>query len=254
MEILITGGIGDYFTLDAFMTEEVRKNITCIYYATPQAPHIINLAKTVMPKVKNINLTNNSHVFYRKEEVTQYLKYRRTILPEEWNKVIDYSINAVFPILRSNDYQESSFLKTKLADISKFDLPKSYALICPASTNHQPGRNFASWDWTNLLPTIKKGVVLFKGPHYKCPKNHKLIDFTNKTNLLESIEILKGASEYIGVDSCLSVLATKLPIAVMVKSKNKWLYEWSHIYFAPKNHKIIIDSIPTPPTPIVKLL
>jgi ADP-heptose:LPS heptosyltransferase len=71
-----------------------------------------------------------------------------------------------------------------------------------------------------------------------------LINLNQQTDLIVSIEILKGAKGYIGVDSCLSVLAAKLfDEHLFVKSTDRHLLRWKHVYYAPKKNFDFIGSV-----------
>ena len=80
-----------------------------------------------------------------------------------------------------------------------------------------------------------KAVVLNVGNDF-IPTDDVIINLNNQTNFLESIEILKKGSGYLGVDSSLSVLATKLfPVSnLYVKSQNHHLQNFKHIYYMPQ--------------------
>ena len=46
---------------------------------------------------------------------------------------------------------------------------------------------------------------------------------------------MRKAVGYIGIDSCLSVIASKLPYEIMkIKTINQHLIKWKHVYYAPK--------------------
>lgn len=261
--ILITGGIGDFITLESFMLESERKSIESIFYAT-RAQKIIQEISQSLPSFPNLK----NHIilwddfsqrfsFASKNEVITALatKSRKITNNTERNKserlftllkdITDYSINAIFreiPNLRP--YNNSSLLIHKIADISKFSLPKDFFIICPYTPNDRrnPRRDFDKKDWNIILTFLEKikipGVVLNIGNDY-IPESQYIINMTNASNFCESVEILKLAKGYFGIDSSLSVLAAKLfnEPNLVIKSNNNHCYINKHIYYAPHNRK-----------------
>lgn len=102
-------------------------------------------------------------------------------------------------------------------------------------------RYFTQHEWNSVLNFLKtkgiKGVVLNIGNDF-VPNSPYVVNLTNKTTICESIEILKNSKGYIGVDSCLSVLAARLfdNNNLYIKSNNKHLYDWKHVYYHPKTN------------------
>jgi ADP-heptose:LPS heptosyltransferase len=66
------------------------------------------------------------------------------------------------------------------------------------------------------------------------------IDLSGKTSIEESIEILKACHGYIGIDSFLSIVASKIFTSndVIIKSNNKHAYNWENIYWYPFTSKL----------------
>ena len=164
------------------------------------------------------------------------------LMPENPKEIRDLGIGLVFPRIKSGEftYNNSSFLKHNLAQISNFDLPEKYLCICPFSTDKRIStRDFDSNDWHECVKFLKKtklkGVVLNEGFDVvpECPE---LINLSNKCDLSESVEILKSSVGYVGIDSCLSVLAAKLFQGdfLIVKTRNDHCFRFADCYFAPK--------------------
>ena len=63
------------------------------------------------------------------------------------------------------------------------------------------------------------------------------INLSGKTSIEESIEILKACNGYIGIDSFLSVFATKIfdKNNVIIKCYNKHGDIWKNVYWYPFN-------------------
>jgi ADP-heptose:LPS heptosyltransferase len=169
------------------------------------------------------------------------LKTNRKTIPLGLKEAGDYSIRLKFNdyILGHTEYTDSSFLKHTLCDVSKFVLPENYALICPYSNDKRIiGRDFDEQDWSGCTAILKRlgldGVVINDNDEF-VPEG--LTNLSCQTSILESVEILKKSKAYIGVDSCLSVLAAKLfkQPNLLIKCKNQQCYDNAMCYFAPHN-------------------
>lgn len=253
--ILITGGIGDFMALESFFTPEQRVMLEGIFYATRAVDSIQSLMKSLpnYPNLRNHVVLwrdfNHFFAFNNKEEVLSALgraggedvasRGRRNRWLQLLSQTNDYSIQKKFHLTTLKPFSGSSFISHKLADVSRFNL-KDYYVICPYSKDKRIGtRDFKRKDWTAAINIVKmlrsKGVVLNQGEE-EVPPNPNLINLSNQTTLQESIEILKGSKGYIGIDSCLSVLAAQLfsPPNLIIKSVNGHCYNNKHIYYAPK--------------------
>ncbi len=245
--VFISGGIGDTFAVESFLTDDERENISTIYYAT-------NKQKTIELLFKS--LKNYEHIvvwddfskfwcFFFKDQCLNTLicnSKKLENIPDDFIRSKDLSISIIFDQVKKGlrQYNQSSFIKNKLTDISKFNLKYNYFVISPYSSDKRVvDRDFNFRDWANCLSYLKKtntkGVVLNDG-NESIPKDNQLIDLSKKTNILEAIEILKQAKGYIGIDSSISVLASKLFNFqyLHIKSKNKHLYDCASCYYAPQ--------------------
>jgi ADP-heptose:LPS heptosyltransferase len=250
--VLFTGGIGDVLALECFMPEQQKQRIHTIYYATRAAKSLIELFKSsgVFPALKRqICLWEDFSEFfaiYTKAECSYILDNP----PEDWAETSDWSMVPKFQEIELGyyEYNYSGFLVNRLAIIDQH-LPKNYIVIAPVSGNdpRRPNRNFNEEDWKGTLEYLNqcdmKGVVL-GSDECSVPNDEKLINLNRKTDLIVSFEILKLAKGYIGVDSCLSVLASKLfDEHLFVKSTDKHLLRWKHVYYAPKKDFSFIGSV-----------
>lgn len=158
--------------------------------------------------------------------------------------VRDYSIWRYFLQIgrKQREYRGSDLLRYRLASLDRFDLPKRFAVV-QASTpqnfrSHQQIRNYTPKDWINTIARLERldllGVVLNDRPE-DVPQSDHLRNLTGQTTLQESFEMVKQCEAYIGIDSCLSVLAAqRLPLdKLMVRSQNDHLLTWRKVYFAP---------------------
>lgn len=215
--------------------------------------------------VEHINIHNGSTEDDWKLRVARYQRWGRIL-----EDVTDYSIAMIFSQCNEHQrpYTGSSVLNHQIADISRFCLPGNsefpqrpenqhrlshllslgelpaplkFHIICPYTINDRrnSNRDFNQQDWEFLLNYLTKiksfGVVLNLGAD-TIPQHPLIIDLSNQTTFCESVEILKQAKGYIGIDSCLSVLAAKMFLYpnLMVKSHNDHCYMWASVYFAPQ--------------------
>jgi hypothetical protein len=247
--ILLTGGVGDIITVEYLMTDEERESISCICYAT-RAMHTCQELFNSVPTFPNLKSQvtlwkdfKRLFGFHDKESLIERLQsYKKEDLQmkigELENLVDDYSISRIF--YQNRSYTYSSFIRYKIAEINKFQLPEKYYCICPYSINDKRDsrRDYDEKDWKNTLTILKnlniKGVVLNQGKDI-IPQDESLINLSNQTNIKEAIEITKRCSGYIGIDSALSVIATKVCVAenLIIKSLNAHLYRWAHLYYHP---------------------
>lgn len=242
-KIFITGGIGDVLTLESFFSDQQRAALETIYYATSKHVPIANIFKHLpnYPKLTNhIVVWDDFSSFWAFCSKDEYLSRCRQFHKEINQGVMssgDFSIAAKFSTL--DVYNKSSVLEFPIAKIERFALPAQYFVLCPYSTDKRlKVRDFDAEDWLNTLKLLQdrglQGVIINAGKDI-IPENKSIINLNNKTTILESIEILKKSQGYIGVDSCLSVLAAKLFAYpnLLVKSVNEHLYRWKHLYYAP---------------------
>lgn len=231
--ILFTGGIGDILALEPFLDDIRLSEIQSISYATKISPIIQETISTVfgLDVNKYTDLWHDFNIkdrFYYKKELESYINC-------SLDNTEDWSILTVFPQIerREKTYCYSRFLDMKLADIS---LDYDYCVVVPDSTNDSPDRGFTPEEWEYVRMECSrrgwKAVVLRTNGE---PVPEWCVDLTGQTTLSESIELLKGAKGYLGIDSCLSVLAAKLPLILFrVKTVNLHLLRWKHIYYAPR--------------------
>ncbi len=159
-------------------------------------------------------------------------------LTPEFLEAEDYGILTVFPKLKPEDYNGSSFLKNTLCNLD-VSLPELFFVICPYGTGKHENRNFNPQDWSIVVDFLKKrnltGIIL-NDRIQSVAIHDNLVDLSGKTSLLEAIEILKRAAGYIGVDSSLSVLAAKLFATenIVIKTTNMHVTQWQRVYYAPQ--------------------
>lgn len=228
-KVLITGGIGDWFTIQSFLP--LKTEIKKIYFATRAFDILCPYISFFYPKVEMISLWNDWRIrdcWYQKAEFDD--------IPEDWEEVKDLSILRFFPEVRQGiwKYQGLKLLDTNI----NFDLPEKFITVVPDSGNKYGDRDFNENDWKELINFLNKndlfGVVLRKSRN-PIKKHDKIIDLSNITDLKESLAIMQKSIGYVGIDSCLSVIATKLDYKILIiKTNNKHLMDYKDVYYIPK--------------------
>jgi ADP-heptose:LPS heptosyltransferase len=240
---LITGGIGDFFALESHLTDEIRQNLVGVIFATRAARAIQELLQQLAPRVfprlvmfEDVarDFAYDRYTFHSVPEVAEAIKR-----PNLLGNVEDWSIGREFDRIAKGQlaFTGSSFLKHQLADISGLALPRRYTVIHPVTANEErQARNFILEDWRWVFDHVTADIVVVGNETVGVPYNARIIDLTGKTTLAESIEILKGAAGFVGVASCLSVLAAQLfpPEQLRVKGPGENVQRNRAVYFAPQ--------------------
>lgn len=232
--ILLTGGIGDVFAVEGMMTPGERDALESVCYACP-AGAIIRMAFRRLPNYPRLRshvlLRTGRRVFHSLPKV----RLRGYVVPEGTE---DWSIGAIFP--QQRPYSGSSFTRHKLTGLrTRLRAPGPYVVIQPVSSwGRWPERDFDGDDWQCAKAFLEAkglfGVILNQHgsplPNWPC-----LIGWQGITTLAESIELMKGAQGYLGIDSCLSVLAAKLfPVTrLAVKGTRAHIYQNAWAYYQP---------------------
>jgi hypothetical protein len=226
---LITGGVGDFLAIEPFI---LRNNhaLTTIYLATNGHHEIGALIRRTYPKLQIRNIISNfpkdRYCFLSKEDVRQFFQSRHLALPEYYETCHDYSIGHIFPKIKNKSYkfQGSSYVENNLANLDKYNLPKQFAAIVTASTRDKSkvsgGRNLNSEEIDHIVKTTEMPLVCV---FCQCDSPHPGITHHRFSPIFDSIEIVKRADAYFGVDSCLSVIAgyTLPSNKIFIKSINQ---------------------------------
>jgi hypothetical protein len=161
----------------------------------------------------------------------------------DFDNVEDWSIGKIFPDLNSViKFNNSSFISYELCNISRFNLPKEYTVICPY-TGQDHIRSMNEFEIDSICSKYENVVILGKNCKIK---NCSAINLINKTSLLESIEIVKQSKRYYGIDSFLSVVASMSNKDITVKSSSIFLDAYKNIYYGNRDdYSFIRESIPT---------
>jgi len=245
--VFLTGGIGDVIAVESFLSDWDRENIRTIFYATKKHQYIIDLFGSLnnFKKLKNHIVAwedfSKFLCFFSLEDFLIKTKSNQKKIPIAIKKSRDLSIAKIFNEIKKNKlkYNQSSFLKYKLASIEKINLPDDFYVILPYTTDKRIDRDFSNSDWNECIQILRNrnkiGVVL-NSEYDKVPKEDCLLNLSGKTNIIESIEILKLSSGFMGIDSWLSVLASKLfeDDDIQIKSINQHCLSNAYCYYAPK--------------------
>lgn len=232
--LLVTGGIGDAIAVEGQLTPAERERVTTVYYAAPAAAEISALWKALpnYPRLtRHVVLPTGSATLYERAEVERVVGRMLPALG-----VRDLSIRKQFPLARP--YTGSSLLLKTLAAVDVPDRP--YAVVVPHSTWFAPaGRAFDDGDWSRLFAALERhdlvGVVLCRD-RVPVPRHPRLVDRQGELSILQSVEVVKRASGYLGIDSWCSVLAAKLFPACRLSIKSTWAHGWENrlSYWAPR--------------------
>lgn len=240
-KLFITGGVGDFFTLESFLTTKEIESVTVVYQMGYRPPSVEPLAEIVFP-----NLKHYCYFWHCLDSKNATWSLQGTLARKM--KAVDPSIcilpcNVLFSAIKSNcrQFQGSIFLSNKMAAVDNLQLPLEYAFINPHTVNATGAwsfRTFEKTEWGHVIRYLQqenlKGVVVGLDC-LNIPQDDSLIDLNNSTTLLEAIEILKGSKAYVGIDSAFSVLAAQLfpKEQLYVRSRSSWCYQNLPVYFAP---------------------
>lgn len=260
-QVFLSGGIGDVFAVESFLSDRDREQMTTIHYGTSKREPIAKLWSALpnYPRLKDHNTLwddfSNFWCFFSLQDCIFKMDRARMAQPPKLRAVRDLSIIPFFDKIKRGEvpYNNSSFISHTVADAGRFKLPDRYVAICPFSNDKRlKSRDFNGNDWTECLKFLKKvnaqGVVLNAGDD-QVPTAPDLINLNNGTDILEAVEILKRGVGYIGIDSALSVLAAKLFLApsLMIKSNNEHCYHNLQCYYAPhSDFSFVVRNIKCP--------
>jgi ADP-heptose:LPS heptosyltransferase len=245
--IFLSGGLGDVFAIESFLSSDMRKKLNTVCYGTRKAASIKKCFEALKnyPSLKNHQIVWNDFsdfwCFMSKADCDAKMRQASVKRSKEMILSEDYSILQLFPRIRSGEfkYNYSSFLIQTVADIGRFALPKRFVCVCPYSSDKRlESRDFSRSDWDLVLAFLEKNgvaaVVLNDREEY-VPTSPRIVNLSGKTTPMEAIEVLKASRAYIGIDSSLSVLAAKRFTAsqLSIKSFNDHCYINKEIYYAP---------------------
>jgi hypothetical protein len=266
--IIVTGGIGDFIALDYIYKFSVLNNIIFI---SSQSIKLRNLLKQI-PFLKNeyyalyfdFKLINKPG-FDNNQQLFTYFPLLNN------NHIKTINISDYFPkikthLLRFHKLGCAITHRKIIEDIKlKFNLPENLVFITPFTEDNRIDcikcnkihtftnkkkctltRNFINYDYLNTINFLKNNNligVIISSTYIEIPEGidkNLFINLSNSTTLLEAIEILKISKYYIGIDGLFSIVASKIldKNNIFIKSNNKHLYRWKHVYYLPNNGNI----------------
>jgi ADP-heptose:LPS heptosyltransferase len=295
---LITGNVADFLAVESFMTDEERVSLEGVFYATKAHKAIKEIFDWIptFPNLKNHTVLwdewGSTPPFENKKQLKMHLlgpepnyrqksalyQYRDRInkLDNLLNHVTDFSISVFFPqAFASRQFNGSSLLKHKVADISKLPLPDApnysfsssqhldflkkiemsmrgkavqrYICVVPYEVIEKD--RFNQEDWNHVIgyaESTGNHLVVIAVDNYSVPSHKLIINLSNQITFLQSVEVLKGSRGYIGIDSPLSVLAAQVFTGqnIIIKSASSHLDIWKHVYCAPhKSFGFIVKQV-----------
>jgi hypothetical protein len=207
-KIFQSGGLGDVMLLESFYPSSPKH----IVWASRARPDVEPIFRLIYPDCQHSNQWEGID--------ERYVRHNHKILQEDCpGDCEDWGIFAKFPWIRAGKIKAkgSSCLRVELADVSRFSVPEPFVVIQADSPYNDPDlrreRQLTQEDWKVILDRLDRedrwGVVVDCDRADAPPQHKRLVNLVGKTSLAESIEILKRAVGYYGIDSCLSVLASQ---------------------------------------------
>lgn len=240
-------GIGDWMTLESMFADDERQQLTEAYIACPQAIKIRELWQLLpgYPRLKQIHAIPTPGIAYQDKDRT--VKAGIPIPPD----AIDYSNYRFLP--HPDRYRGSTIATTTLCQAP---IPAGqYVTVVPWSHGHggYTGRAFSQADWTTLdswLTARQLTGVLVTWPAHPHPACRRILDWGGKLSLAQSIEVLKHGLGYVGIDSCLSVIAAKLFPAsrLAIRTISEYTRSWLSSYYAPHTDFSFVRPVLVPPS------
>ena len=264
----INGAIGDLLLFDSFLNNEIRSKIKKIYIWNPFHPlnPKANLVKKMIESNdsynKEIEIKTFSYPLDTGINEESGLKFcndldwlRSNIIDIICKNSLDRSKTFILHdlFLDSTENIESlKFYKSTLSKINKnssyFDknlcgkeleekypfMKNKYCVIVPFTSEDRCFNDSDIAETYKILDeTLKMQGVVLSGLPIDNIHHNNIINLATKTTINESIDIVKKASAFIGIDSFLSIVATEFinELKIIIKTEN---YGLNHPYFYRK--------------------
>lgn len=273
MKTYVCAGIGDFFCLDCFLTQDERNSITEIYWGS-------RFGKDIAPVIDNNFFYPNVKEQYFIDDNTgkkywQELKpdephnwtfwHFRSDIPSHYIKALSYfnlkpeDVQDFTPISFFNDtsrnYTGSSFLNNASLEDYNFKqnnlIPGKYMLV-HFPTSSRPRNDIATItnnDWHFIKNVSKEKnlpVVVITDTKIDLPDE---LNFTVliKPSMKSVLALIKYTGYYFGCDSFVSILCAKILAynKMVIKSPRQNIKDilpghiWNHKYFSPHKPNII---------------
>lgn len=237
--ISLSYAIGDFIAFESFLTNTEKINLKEIICLGGKKPILDLMRKSIFYDIKKTKITfldrpEIDNFEERYKILNNYIsnklngkKYRILIDHNFYDNNVKYKL-----LLKNHNIKNYSFVKEKLTSINRFTLPEKYIAISAWSLQDKE-KEFNINDWEETFKILKKydvkGVILnnqtwyCKNSWYEklISKNKSIIDLTGKTTFYEAIEIIKNARGFLGIDGCLSIIATQAlrENSILIKAK-----------------------------------
>jgi len=266
--IIVLGGIGDFITMDNILSLSSKFNVIFI---SKQSICLKKLLDYYQPEFSHYAVYFNFSVINKPgfNSETEFLTYFDPL-----KNIAIYDIGDIFNIIKNISKNTpntilNSFIFNKNDEniVNKYNLPKNYAIIVPYTEDNRIDcnncnrqhteiteckltRNFIHEDYENIFNFLEKkniiGVVISsKELSIINSFANRMINLSGKTSLIDSFEIAKKSSYYLGIDSFLSIICAKILDAdkIYIKCNNKHGINNKNIYFYPKYDLKLYDII-----------
>ncbi len=254
--LLSTWGIGDFLAVYSFMSPLERQRVNTIYWANRNRHIMQDVVAKAFPNLsKQIELVKEfgepdtlEFCFKSLADLRDKMRRNGRRIPSDatLDGAADLNMDALAKQVASGEriYHGMGPLAGELSDIVRFELPKDYVAIHAYSQNARKGfRDFTPSEWRAVVSYLKRhdrvGVVIGTGP-FRVPEEYvdeeTLFDLSNRlSQTLELMEVVRGASGFIGCASVFSVQASKhLRGEQMYVKAHHSIWEWWRVYYAPQ--------------------
>ena len=271
MKIFLPCGIGDFWAMMSFVSDREKQGVKEIYWATRARGGIQPFVNLFFPNLEQqIVLCDD---FTKSDEINAdpqnaelinrfcvhsiddlFNRFQVKVYPTDRHLIQDWSTSK-FATKAVNGQMKYAGLKEiterKFANIDHLCLPSKFYFVTPWSDNQRyPERDLTVKECEAVIRFLENrktpGVVFNASKDLWPVKSDWIIDLTNKTNMLESVEGIKAACGYLGTSFAFSVIAPKLFLGedVHIKGPDGLVTHWYKFYYEPyKNNSSIHRSL-----------
>ena len=244
----VTFVVGDFIAFESFLTDKEKTNLKEIIFFgnrnndNDARYHLIKKSIFYNRKIKITMLPriNKKHIGFTRERsslLKNYMSNNLNLANNKYKMLIDYRFynhnDEYKKIIENQNLKNYSFVKQKLCEINKFELPQEYISISAWSYDYKKNKGFDIEDWHETIKILKsnniKGVILNNQKWYldnlwfqEILKEDCFINLIGETNYFEAIEIVKNSKGFIGIDGSLSIIATQAlqEKSIIIKTNN----------------------------------
>ena len=239
--LFISGGIGDVLALSCFL--DAPHSVDTVFLATRRSGDVEAFLSLICGVADHyVDLWGNDERFawYSLDEYVRATSNRQ--VSSRRQSCLDWSIATQFPIVSNLPFQGMPWqVGHPWSDIHTIGpkLADGYFVFCPFSEDKRdPSRDLTAAEIAAVTSTARrKGVplVILNRGEDSIVEGAGIVNLQNQTNLFGAIDVTLGAAGYVGVDSAMSVVASKVLPAerLCVKTVNEHCRRWRHLYFAP---------------------